>query len=397
MATMVLVFMITMIWTVLYFMDLITRERARDLKLIISERWQLPSMLPMTHANYLDPSHPQFLSELHGIYGPDDFMTWSFYGGTMDAKNMTPEKLLFFFTMDPTKIRPMMDDLGDLDPALIAKMTDPRKPEAVLIGSEKLRTIGLENAFRETGSARVKLTSINYKDIDLEVEIVGVLPDGRYNQSAIMRVDYFNSAFDKYARDNGRQHALSGKRMNLIWVRVPDRPTFDQVGSIIEKHSVFADRPVKVETASSGISSFLDPYKDLLLGMRLLLVPAILVIMSLVMANAISITVRERRTEMAVLKVLGYRPNQILMLVLGEALLVGAVSGLVAAAATYGFFNLKWGGIPFRIGFFPVFRIPDFALIWGLALGSSTAFLGSFLPAWSARSVKVSEVFARVA
>jgi len=116
-----------------------------------------------------------------------------------------------------------------------------------------------------------------------------------------------------------------------------------------------------------------------------------------VMANAISITVRERRTEMAVMKVLGYRPNQILRLVLGEALLVGATSGLLAATATYLFFNLKWGGIPFRIAFFPVFHIPEFAMIWGLAIGSITAFLGSILPAWSARSVKVSEVFSKVA
>ncbi len=396
-ATMVLVFMITMIWTVLFFMDLITKERAKDLKLIISERWQLPSMLPMTHANYLDPSHPQFLPELKGMYGPNDFMTWSFYGGTQDPKKLTPENLVFFFTMDPTKIVPMMDDLGDLDPELVRKMTDPRKPEAVLIGSEKLRSIGLEDTFRRKGSARVKLTSINYKGIDLEVEIVGVLPDGRYNQSAIMRVDYFNAAFDKYARDNGKQHDLSGKRLNLVWVRVPDRAAFDRVGSIIENAKVFNDRPLKVETASSGISSFLDAYKDLLWGLRWLLVPAMLVIMSLVMANAISITVRERRTEMAVMKVLGYRPNQILRLVLGEALLVGAASGFAAALATYLFFNLKWGGIPFRIGFFPVFRIPEYAMFWGLAVGSLTAFLGSFLPAWTARSVKVSEVFSRVA
>jgi putative ABC transport system permease protein len=396
-ATMVLVFMITMIWTVLYFMDLITRERSRDLKLIVSERWQVPSMVPMTHANYLDPTHPQFLPELRGLYGPDDFMTWSFYGGTMDPKKLTPENLVFFFTMDPAKIVPMMDDLQDLDPALVAKMNDPRMPEAVLIGSEKLRSIGMEETFRTKGSARVKLTSINYKDIDLEVEIVGVLPDGRYNQSAIMRVDYFNSAFDQYARDKRKQHDLSGKRLNLIWIRVPDRAAFDQVGGIIENSKMFADRPMKVETASSGISAFLDAYRDLLWGLRWLLVPAILVIMSLVMANAISITVRERRTEMAVMKVLGYRPNQILQLVLGEALLVGATSGLIAAAATYLFFNLKWGGIPFRIGFFPVFRIPEFALIWGLAIGGTTSFLGSFMPALTARSVKVSEVFARVA
>jgi len=396
-ATMVLVFVVTMIWTVLFFMDLITRERAKDLKLIVSERWQLPSMLPMTHANYLDPTHPQFLPELKGLYGPDDFMTWSFYGGTQDPKKLTPQDLVFFFTMKPDKIVPMMDDLQNLDPALVAKMNDSRKPEAVLIGSEKLRSIGQEDAFRASGSVRVKLTSINYKDIDLEVEIIGVLPDGRYNQSAIMNVDYFNAAFDRYEREKHKPHEMSSKRLNLIWIRVPDRETFDRVGGIIENAPVFADRPLKVETASSGISAFLDAYKDLLWGLRWLLVPAILVIMSLVMANAISITVRERRTEMAVMKVLGYRPNQILRLVLGEALLVGATSGLLAATATYLFFNLKWGGIPFRIAFFPVFHIPEFAMIWGLAIGSITAFLGSILPAWSARSVKVSEVFSKVA
>jgi putative ABC transport system permease protein len=122
-----------------------------------------------------------------------------------------------------------------------------------------------------------------------------------------------------------------------------------------------------------------------------------LVVMSLVMANAISITVRERRTEMAVMKVLGYRPNQIFLLILGEAMLVGAVAGLLSAGATFAFFNLKWGGIPFRIGFFPVFRIPEASLMWGLAIGSITAFLGSALPAWTARSVKVSEVFSKIA
>jgi putative ABC transport system permease protein len=299
--------------------------------------------------------------------------------------------------MDPLKIRPMMDDLGDLDPAVIAKMTDPRKPEAVLIGREKLQAIGQEAAFHASGSARVKLTGFNYRGLDTEVEIVGLLPDGRYNQSAIMNVAYFNAALDKYKRDNGRPHDLSGKRLNLIWLRVPDRETFDRVGTIIENASVFNDRPLKVETASSGVSSFLEGYKDLIWYGRYYLVTAILVIMSLVMANAISITVRERRTEMAVMKVLGYRPNQILRLVLGEALLVGATSGLVAATATYAFFNWRWGGIPFRIGFFPVFRIPEFAMIWGLGIGSTTAFLGSFFPAWVARSVKVSEVFSKVA
>jgi putative ABC transport system permease protein len=115
------------------------------------------------------------------------------------------------------------------------------------------------------------------------------------------------------------------------------------------------------------------------------------------MANAISISVRERRTEMAVLKVLGYPPRQILALVLGESLLVGGSSGLLAGALTYGIVNILIGGVKFPIAFFPAFMVPGQALLWGLAMGFSTALLGSFLPAWGARSVKVSEVFSKVA
>ena len=41
--------------------------------------------------------------------------------------------------------------------------------------------------------------------------------------------------------------------------------------------------------------------------------------------------------------------------------------------------------------------IPTAALWWGPAVGGLAALLGSFLPAWSARGVKVAEVFSKVA
>jgi putative ABC transport system permease protein len=291
--------------------------------------------------------------------------------------------------MEPDQIIPMMDDLSGLDPKLVEALK--QKPQGCLLGSDKLKSLN-----KQIGE-RFKLSSFNYKGIDLEFEVVGALPDGRYNASAIMRLDYFNNAFDDYARkNNGRAHPLANKRLNLIWIRVGDREKFDQIGGIIEDAPQFNDYPVKVETASSLVGSFLEAYRDIFLAMKFLLVPGILIVMALVMANAISITVRERRTEMAVMKVLGYSPNQIMFLILGEALLVGATAGFVAAGATFLFFNLKWGGIPFRIGFFPVFRIPEAAMLWGLAIGTLTAFSGSVVPAWTARSVKVSEVFSKV-
>ena len=106
---------------------------------------------------------------------------------------------------------------------------------------------------------------------------------------------------------------------------------------------------------------------------------------------------RERQTEMAVLKVLGFGPNRILLLVLGEALLLGVSSGLASAFFTYAVFNWGFGGVNFRVAFFPTFPVPGDALRWGPSVGFATAFLGSIIPAWNARSVKVSEVFAKVA
>ena len=124
---------------------------------------------------------------------------------------------------------------------------------------------------------------------------------------------------------------------------------------------------------------------------------AIVFTLSLVIANAISISVRERRQELAVLKVLGFRPLQILWLVLGEALLLGVGAGFLSAVLTFVGINYVMGGLNFPIAFFATFFISPNSLWWGPAVGAATALVGSFVPAWSARSVKVSEVFAKIA
>ena len=129
---------------------------------------------------------------------------------------------------------------------------------------------------------------------------------------------------------------------------------------------------------------------------RLTVMAGAAAVLALIIANAISISVRERQKEFAVMKVLGFRPNQLLALVLGESLVLGTLAGFTSAFATYFIVNKVFGGIPFPIAFFGRFFIPGEAIYWGPLIGVGTSFLGSFMPAWSARSVRVSDVFARV-
>jgi putative ABC transport system permease protein len=390
-AIVVLVTMVTMIWTVVSFLDAATTEQSQEIKLIVTEKWQLPSQMPLTHALYLnpDPKNTAFLPELRPYIGPNDFMTWSFYGGSTDLTRMSRENVVFMFCMNPDHIKPMMDDLQDLPDELVAALK--ADPQNVLLGKDRLEQLNMRPG------DKFKLYSLNYKGVDLEFKIAGEIPGSRYGLSGIMNDAYFNKALDDYKRKNGKAHPLDDRRLNLIWLRVRDKDAVAKVAYIIEHSPRFADRPVKVETLSSGVASFLDAYRDLLWGMKWLMVPAILISMTLVISNAIAITVRERRTEMAVMKVLGFRPVQILILVLGEALLVGGASGLLATLGAIAVINGVYGGISFPIAFFPAFRVPTGAIGWGLAMGFGTSLLGSFLPAWTARTVKVSEVFSKVA
>jgi putative ABC transport system permease protein len=387
-AIMVLVAKVTLIWTIIYVLGQVTEEKSKNFKLIITERWQFPSQMPMTHADYLNPDNSKFLPDLKGLYGPNDFMTWSFYGGTTDPTKMSYEFFVFFFVMRPEHIRTMMDDLDQLDPALVKKMQETRN--GCLLGKTRLEKLN-----KRIGE-RFKITSVTAKGIDLDFEILGELPGKAYDLSGIMNADYLQGELDRYARVEKKQHVIAEKPLALIWLRVPNRATFDKVGETIENSPYFSDHPVRVESASSGIGNFLDGYRGLISMMKYLLAPTILVVMALVVANAISISVRERRPEIAVMKVLGYPPREILNLVVGEALLIGAVSGFLSAFLAVAIVNWGFGGFPFQIAFFPGFGIPYWALVWGPAMGSLTALAGSFVPAWTARSVRVSEVFAKV-
>jgi putative ABC transport system permease protein len=392
--TAVLVFVVTLVWSVLSFLDAATREKAANFKAIVTERWQLPSQMPFTYAAGLERGG----ARMEGDVLPVDSMTWQFYGGTLDKRDRRPEAIVFFIGLAPRSVLSMLDELDQLEgarrqelAAAVRKMEENRK--GVIIGRDRLKALN-----KRIGD-RFIVSSINYRDIDLEVEVVGTFPEGtRYDNSAVMNRDYLLAALDAYPRkNNGRQHPLRNKTLNLVWLKVPDKQQFERLASQIVDNPDFSFPAVKVETASSGIASFLDAYRDLIWGTRYLLAPAILATLSLVMSNSISISVRERRMEIAVLKVLGFRPYQIMLLVLGEALIIGLFFSLITVTATYYFINEVNGGLKVPVAFFSAFFVPASAFIWAVAVGGGTALIGSIIPALSARNVKVADVFAKVA
>ncbi len=390
---MVLVFVITLIWSILGFLDVATSEKTSNFKGIVTEKWSIPSQMPFAYATTLENGAAREDTDVK----PMDSMTWQFFiGSTEKGKGFSLKTFVFAFCMEPRKLLTMMDELDSLQPGPRAELNEAIQKmemnrQGIIVGQKRLA------ALEKRVGDRIKIFGTNYRDLELECEIVGTLPLGRNDNNTIINRDYLNASLDAYKASKGKPHPLANKTMNLVWVKVPNKETFTKVSGQIDNSPMFATPPVKIETASSGVSNFLAAYKDLLTIFRWILAPSIIATLTVVISNAISISVRERRKEMAILKVIGFQPNQIMFLVLGEAILLGVVAGSISSIGTYFFVNRIIGGIPFPIAFFSSFPVLDGALWWGAAIGFVTSFAGSILPALSTRSIKVVDVFSKVA
>jgi putative ABC transport system permease protein len=335
----------------------------------------------------------------------ENFMTWSFVMTSLDPTKFTQENNLFLFALDPTALKSGMmseqglskEDLGDEGWDEMLRTIDLVKLDKrhIIIGEDRLKLIN-----KKVGD-EVKLYSINYKDITFECKIVGAFPSGsRMGNNAMMQYDYLQAKLSDYERTKGTAHPQADRCLNIVWVRMPNKPSYQALASKVNDPSNFNGPATKMETFSALIGSFLEPYKDIFWGMKYIIMPAIIVIMCLVIGITITIGVRERWTEMAVMKVLGFQPWQIMGMIVSEAMLIGLFGGMLSTWFIYFLpllirYGLRTVGM--KSAFFETFSMPWEILLYGPILGIVVGIIGSALPSWNARKVKVSEVFAQVA
>jgi putative ABC transport system permease protein len=118
----------------------------------------------------------------------------------------------------------------------------------------------------------------------------------------------------------------------------------------------------------------------------------------LVTANTMSMAVRERRTEIAVLKTLGFTSRQVLGLILSEALAIGALGGALGLGLSLVIIRAMTK-VPGMSGFINGF--PNFGLHWGvsgqgLAIALFLGLAAGLLPALSAYRARITEMLRQV-
>jgi putative ABC transport system permease protein len=125
-------------------------------------------------------------------------------------------------------------------------------------------------------------------------------------------------------------YEATGRRVQAgtYWVEIEDPDAAAAVSKSIDALFENSDAQSRTETEKAFAAGFIAMAGNLALllnGIGLAVTFTIL----LVVANTMSIAVRERRTEIAVLKTLGFTSRQVMGLVVAESVLIGVLGGAI--------------------------------------------------------------------
>ena len=146
----------------------------------------------------------------------------------------------------------------------------------------------------------------------------------------------------------------------------------------------------KTTTEKGFVDSFAKQIGDIG-AIMIAILAAVLFTILLVVANTMAQSVRERTSELAVLKTLGFSNTMVLFLVLGESIFIALVGGSLGLGVAW---LVVQGGDPTG-GLLPAFLLPARDVVSGVVLMAVLGLLAGALPAMQAMRLRITDALRR--
>jgi len=215
---------------------------------------------------------------------------------------------------------------------------------------------------------------------ELTVRAIYDLPEGGDTRQILLHQDYFEEA-----------KAQAKGMVGWYLVQIDRVERADAIARQIDQQ--FANSPAETKTSSERAmaQSFLNQIGNIGAILQAI-VTAVFFTMLLVTANTIAQSVRERTSEIGVLKTLGFTNGGVLGLVLAEAVLITALGGVIGLAGA------AWLGVQFEPVFrqyLPGFSLPTDAVVRGVAFMLVLGLLAGAVPAVQAMRLGIVQALRR--
>lgn len=169
-------------------------------------------------------------------------------------------------------------------------------------------------------------------------------------------------------------------------VKISDPSQSQVMGARFDEMFANSDAETKTTTEKGFVEGFANQVGDI--GTIMIAISAaVLFNILLIAANTMAQSARERTSEVAVLKTLGFSNVTILALMLGESVFISVIGGGLGLLASWLFVQ---GGDPTG-GMLPIFVLQPRALAAGAALILAMGLLAGLMPALNAMQLKITD------
>jgi putative ABC transport system permease protein len=178
-----------------------------------------------------------------------------------------------------------------------------------------------------------------------------------------------------------------GGNVGAIVARCSSADRIPGVCARFDEQNRSSDTPTRTQSEEAFAQMFSEMMGDLTSIMRYI---GMAVVFSLIFVagNAMAMALRERTTEIAVLKAIGFGKQLVLFLVLAEAMVLAGLGGVIGTLGSKAFFDLV-DIAPYTGGFLPLFYVPWPTALLGLGASLLIGFLSGIIPAYFSSRLSV--------
>ena len=221
--------------------------------------------------------------------------------------------------------------------------------------------------------------------------IVRGIYDATPNQNASLGMMFFHYKYLYESIQGGSMGNDAGPGTFYVKVTNPDQAA--TIGQTIDANFENSDVQTKTEAEGAFLASFIALTGNLVTLLNSIGLAVAFTIL-LVTANTMSMAVRERQKEIAVLKTLGFSSSLVMSLILTEALALGVLGGglgiLIAQGLVANLANLPFMGL--ALGNFPSLTVSPIVASLTFIAAVSLALLAGLVPAIGAYRARITEM-----
>jgi len=309
-------------------------------------------------ANLLPTKQLPIIEKIPGVEAVTPF-TW--FGGKYKGEQATFAQ----FAIDPTRMRGVFTELK-MAPESYAAFEHER--DACVLGK-----ITADKYKLKVGD---KLT-LEGPIATMDFKIVGIYAGTPDDRNMLFRQDYLDEA-----------SGMKGQ-VGMWWLKVDSAQDMPRVILAIDKAFENTSAEVRAESERAFQLGFISMWGNikLLVG---LICTAVIFTLLLVSASTMSMAIRERFRELAILKAIGFRRRELFVFILAESFGLAAAGALIGVGGAYVLFTFGDVG-KMTMGYFPSFEVTSRIIGLSAAVAAMLGIVASIMPSIAVAKMSVTE------